>query len=437
MRRWLSDRRTVLKAAFAAPLAIGPGLRPANARETSMFGPERLYADVKAYAEAGNKQSGGAGDRWTADWTASRLDKAGFEVQRQSFEAPWFRTSRCELRLGDLSIELIAQPLAVPTPPEGISAPLRLVETPGPLDGAIALVRLPYRRWSTSVDPFIRSALTDAAARGAIAIILVTTGPSGDALLLNVPADRPVVQCPLAILAPRMAAPVIEAARHGRPAELLLLGEGGTRPAENIVGRIERPGRRWIVVSTPRSGWTDCAGERGPGIAIWLALAGWAPRAFPDHSLLFVANSGHEYENLGAGHLVEEFGPPPLATDFWLHLGANAATRDWHEIPGRLLPLPSADPNRFLMTSPDLVERARQIFKGQPGLEMSYSSAEGTAGELTAVVKAGYPRHAGVFGAHRHHHAPSDMISTVAAEPLAATASGFRDLLLGAVTAKG
>ena len=118
-----------------------------------------------------------------------------------------------------------------------------------------------------------------------------------------------------------------------------------------------------------------------------------------------------------------------------LVLGANAATRDWQEIPGRLLPLPSADSHRFLMTSPDLVEPARRIFKGQPGIEMAYPSGEGAAGELAEVVRAGYPRHAGIFGAHRHHHAATDDLSTVAAEPLAATARGFRDLLTAAIPA--
>src|SRR3546814_8243070 len=80
----------------------------------------------------------------------------------------------------------------------------------------------------------------------------------------------------------------------------LLDGKGGLRAAENVVARRVRDGRRWVVVSTPRSGWTDCAGERGPGLAIWLALAEWMPHAFADHSLLFVCHSGHEYENLGA-----------------------------------------------------------------------------------------------------------------------------------------
>ncbi len=428
MSRSPTDRRTLLKAGIAAPIALPAGAAAAAA-DLAIFEPERLFADVRRYAEAGNKQSGGAGDRRTADWTANRLAGAGFAVERLSFNVPWFAASRCELSLGNLSIPLVAQPLAVETGADGYDAPLRLAETAGRLDGAIAVLRLPYQRWSSLIDRAVRGPLADALARGAGAVILVTTGPSGEALLLNTPADRPVSDKPLALLAPRLAAPVIEAARQGSAAKLILRGEGGTRTAQNIIGRRVLPGRPWLVVSTPRSGWTDCAGERGPGIAIWLALADWMPRAFARHSLLFLCNSGHEYENLGASHIVAKVGPPPGETDFWLHLGANAAARDYQELPGRLLPLPSADPYRFLMTSPAFVARARAIFKGQPGIEMAYPSAAGAAGELAEVIGAGYPRHAGIFGAHRHHHAATDDLSTVAPEPLAATARGFRDLL--------
>ncbi len=394
-----------------------------------MFGPERLFADVKAYAEAGNKQSGGAGDRWTADWVARRLDAAGFSVERQSFNVPWFETERCELVIDDLRIPLLAQPLGIETADDGIDAPLRLAETSARLDGAIAVVRLSHRRWSSLIDRAVREPLADAFTRGAAAVILVTTGPSGEALLLNTPADAPLSDKPLALLAPKRSAPVVEAARHGRSARLVLMGRGGVRPADNVVGRRVRAGRPWLAVSTPRSGWTDCAGERGPGIAIWLALADWMPRFFSEHSLLFVCNSGHEYENLGASHIIEKVGPPPAETDFWLHLGANVATRDYQEMPGRLLPLPSADPYRFLMTSPEFVERAREIFRGLPGLEMAYRSSEGTAGELSEVVRAGYLRHAGIFGAHRHHHAPTDNLSVIEPPLLAATAQAVRDLL--------
>lgn len=436
MTRGYAGRRSLLKAGLAAPTALRVAPALAARGDDAIFTAERLFADVKAYAEAGNKQSGGVGDRWAADWAARRLVAAGFAVERQSFDVPWFETATCELTLGDRKITLSAQPLAVSTGLGGTEAPLRLAEVSDRLDGAIAVVRLPYRRWSSLLDRAVRDPLSDALARGAVAVILVTTGPTGEALLLNAPADAPLSSKPLALLAPRLAAPVIEAARQGRPATLVLNGKGGSRVAENVVARRVREGRRWLVVSTPRSGWTDCAGERGPGFAIWLALAAWMPRAFPDHSLLFVCNSGHEYENLGASHVVEKLGPPPDETDFWLHLGANVATRDYQEPPGRLLPLPSADPFRFLMTSPAYVERARTIFKGHAGLEMAYPSGEGTAGELSEVVKAGYRHHAGIFGAHRHHHAPTDRLDVVAPEPLAATAQAVRDFLAAILPAR-
>ena len=429
-----TDRRSLLKAGISAPIML-EAASAAAAGGSDPFASERLFADVKTYAEAGSKQSGGIGDRWIADWTARRLSDAGFAVERQSFDAPWFEAATSELRLGDRKIPLVAQPLAVPTGPGGIDAPLRLADVSDNLDGAIAVVRLPYRRWSSLLDRAVCDPLTDALTRGAAAVILVTTGPTGEALLLNAPADAPLSDRPLALLAPRLASPVIEAARRGLSATLVLDGKGGLRAAENVVARRVRDGRRWVVVSTPRSGWTDCAGERGPGLAIWLALAEWMPHAFADHSLLFVCNSGHEYENLGASHIVEKVGPPPAETDLWLHLGANVATRDYQEMPGRLLPLPSADPFRFLMTSTAFVDRARAIFKGLPGLEMAYPSSEGVAGELSEVVKAGYPYHAGIFGAHRHHHAPTDDLSVVAPEPLAATAQAVRDFLTAIIPA--
>ncbi len=434
MRTPDADRRTLLLAGFAAPLALRSVPAEARAGDEAMFEPDRLLADIRTYAGAGNKRSGGAGDRWTADWLAQRLTATGFAVERQRFDVPWFESGPVSLTVGDMRIPLTAQPLVAQTPANGQTAALRLADMPGSLDGAIAIIRLPYRRWSTLVDRAVREPLSDVLGRGAGAAILVTTGPTGDALLLNTPADAPLSDRPIALLAPTMAAPAVEAARHGREATLVVTGKCGQRKAENIVGRYLRGGNRpWLVVSTPRSGWTDCVGERGPGIAIWLALADWTPRAFPRHNLLFVCNSGHEYENLGAGHLVEAFGPAPAKTDLWLHLGANAATRDWQETPGRLLPLPSADPYRFLVTSPGLVAHARAIFAGQPGIEMAYPSSEGAAGELAEVIKAGYPHHAGIYGAHRHHHAVGDTMATIVAGPLADTARGFRDFLAAVI----
>ena len=206
----------------------------------------------------------------------------------------------------------------------------------------------------------------------------------------------------------------------------MLQGAGGTRPAFNFVGRIDRGKGRWLAISTPRSGWFTCAAERGPGVAVWLHLARWAATALPDHDLAFVCNTGHEYEYLGAAEAMEEIAPPVDQTQFWLHLGANVAGREWHEIPGNPVPLPNVDSQRFLSVSPSLLPLAQAIFAGEIGYEQPVSSAVLAAGELVEVIRAGYPLAAGVFGIHRYHHVAEDDARCLNAPATIAVAERFR-----------
>jgi len=195
---------------------------------------------------------------------------------------------------------------------------------------------------------------------------------------------------------------------------LRLEGASGRRPAYNVVARRPRPGGRTLVLSTPRSGWFNCAGERGPGLAAWLGLARWCAGTRPDLDLHLLATSGHEYDNAGGAQYLETLAPPPSTTALWVHLGANVAARDWHETAAGLSPLPSADPQRFLLVSTEIIPVVRTAFAGQPGLEAPYAATvEGAAGELTHVLAAGYRPAMGVFGAHRFHHARSDDLRCV------------------------
>jgi hypothetical protein len=192
---------------------------------------------------------------------------------------------------------------------------------------------------------------------------------------------------------------------------------------------MDRGKPRWLVVSTPRSGWYGCAGERGPGVAAWLWLARWASQAVQTHNLAFVCNTGHEYEYLGAAAALETFTPKPADTLFWLHLGANAAARDWHETVGQWRSLPSVDTQRFLAISPSLLPLASEVFAGHAGLEAPYSSDTFSAGELTEIIAAGYQPAAGVFGIHRYHHVAEDDARCVSAASVASTAAAFQGLI--------
>lgn len=416
----------------------------ASSRDTSSVVASRsgdaTEADLLRYVGFGNKRAGGAGDMACGEWLAAELKTAGYAIERQSFSVPFFEPSRADFIVGDFKAPVYPQPIVIPTAQGGIAGPLVRVDAArrfaGSLDGAIALVDLDYARWSTMLAPGARGPIEAAFAAGAKAVVAITNGPTRKVIALNADGRRPMFRGPVALLAPENAAPFLAGALQRQEARLTIEGSGGQRQAFNFVGRIDRGKGRWLTVSTPRSGWFTCAAERGPGVAVWLNLARWAPKAFPDHDLAFVCNTGHEYEYLGAAEAMKAIAPPPALTRFWLHLGANVAARDWQDRPGGAVPLPNVDAQRVLSISPELLPLARAAFAGELGYEAPVSSKDLAAGEQEEVIKAGYAPAAGVFGTHRYHHVAEDDERCLHIPATVSAARRFRALLTAIVDAK-
>ena len=393
-------RRGVVAGAAASPLLATP----------AMAAPDliSIRTDLEAWVAMGGKASGGPGDQDSGAWMESRLRRFGYRTRRQAFEAPFSDLRTAALTFGKGSVKGLAQGPARVTGPEGVSGPL----TPGcpaaPAVGALVVAELPSRRWSSVRQPELRTLADEVRASGAAGLILVTHGPTGEAIALNAPAGAPPFGVPTLILAPKDAGPVLAAAREGQTARLVIDGTAGHRPAFNLIGRIDRGAGRTVVLSTPRSGWFTCAGERGPGIALWMALLPWMAKTLTRHDIVVVTASGHEYENLGAEAFLHREAPAPERTALWVHLGAGIAARDWAETPQGLAPLDRPDPARVLMGSTHLVDMLKESSAGEAGLEAPLPAGPAAAGELAEILKAGYPAAFGVFGGHRFHHTTLD-----------------------------
>lgn len=425
-----ATRRGFLAASAATPFIAAA---PAASADAPGDAHDSIARDLQRYIGFGSKQSGGPGDEACGAWLEEELEVIGFRTQRQSFSAPWFTPETSEIIAGDVRANLWPQPIVQTTPPDGLTAPVVRVDGAGradrPLDGAIALVDLAHARWSSMFWPGVAGPVRAAFEQGALACVIITNGPSGKIIALNTDGRAPLYDRPIALMAPDDAAPFLAAAQALQPVSLTITGQGGRRPAFNLVGTLDRGRGRWLVVSTPRSGWFTCAGERGGGIAAWLHMARWASRHAPDFDLSFVCNSGHEYQYLGAEELLHNVAPPPRETAFWLHLGANLAARDWHSGVGARRPLPGTDSQRYLVVSPHLVPAAADEFAGLSGLEAPYSSEDLSAGELTNVIEAGYAPVAGIFGVHQFHHVADDDARCVSAAAVTETTLAFQRLL--------
>ncbi len=385
-----------------------------------------LQGVLERFAGLGIKASGGAGDTASGEWLEKDLMALGYRCERQAFDVPYAEVRQATLVAGAHKAAVFPQANVKTTGAGGLTAPLKPAAMPGGLDGAIALVVLPFSRWVSMAQPAIGAVLKDAFDRGAAAAVVVTTGPTGEVIGLNVSPSEPGFQKPVVLLAPKDAAPFVAAAKAGATVTLMVDAEVGRRPAYNLIARLDRGAAKTLIVTTPRSGWFTCAAERGAGLAVWLSLAHGLAAAKHKANLEFVATSGHEYIYLGGEQYLEHHAPKPAVTHAWVHIGASAAARDWHEL-ATLRPLPSADSQRILTATPDLLDRTRKAFHGISGLEATYEANKANAGgELVNVIEAGYASAIGLYGGHRFFHTPGDDMRCVSGELVAPVAKAFR-----------
>lgn len=363
----------------------------------------RMMADIARYESFGLHRYGLESTDATLDWIAAELALAGLTTTEQQVRMDrQYVLETGSLRIGDRTIDVVPQWW----PPEEREC-FELTAEIGP--GGFAHVSLPYDRGAYLNDAH-RARLEEAFATKPKAVLLDTGHPSGAIFTYNVDQASKPWPVPVLLVAPRDTA-------------LLQVGASATatvrgayrRDVEgcNIVGRLDRGHARWLVISTPVTGWFISTGERGPGIAGFLALARLTGQAFTAHNLAFVATSGHEIGHGGMERFMHDGAPRPADTAAWAHLGSSLACRD---------PVVTA-----INSSAALAALVDKHFAGIRGMRLTGEQA--AIGELRDVHAAGYANFFGMAGSHRLFHTPSDNAAAVDPALLVPMARAFANAL--------
>ena len=384
---------------------------------------ESLYADVVQYAEYAPHRTATQGDLDTAQWIAGELEAAGLVTQIYPWPVRQYFLEESNLKIAGESVDSFPFWYPKDTESETITAPLAIMtnETgPGELSGRIAFYSWEHFDFPGALyfGPGVNQLALQAKEAGALA--LVVTAPADSYGLAAINAREPYHQSPLPLPAVAIGiqtevATVNTAAQAGETASLFIKGtDNQNAEAKNVIGRLER-GDRYVVVSTPISGWFECAGERGPGVVLFLGLARWAAQSDSDFSYLFLANSGHELDNMGAHFSLSKFAPKTADVATWIHLGASIATRQWEMTDAGPKPLAKVNDKLSLTGVDDLVPVLEDAFADAPGYD-PYSASEGrVAGELRHFIDSGY-RAFGIFGGHFFFHTRNDTPATTGPE---------------------
>jgi hypothetical protein len=150
-----------------------------------------------------------------------------------------------------------------------------------------------------------------------------------------------------------------------------------------------------LVVMTPRSGWWECASERGGGLVCWLEIMRAMRAAKPVRDVLFVASSGHELGHLGLDDFIERRPGLVPAAKAWLHLGANIGA--------------AHGPGTLLQASDDEMEALLSDVVIAAGLRIDRRHVRGAPplGEAVNVHRGG-GRFMSIIGGNDIFHNPAD-----------------------------
>lgn len=155
--------------------------------------------------------------------------------------------------------------------------------------------------------------------------VVVTRGGSAGLACRNAPEFTSPFGPPVLQVSDEAAGWLHEAARDGSRVRLLACATRIPAVSYNVVAAL--PGRDSslspVVVMTPRSGWWQCAAERGGGIAGWLEVMRRLSELDRARDVTFVATTGHELGLLGVHKFLESREGLVRGAEAWIHFGAS------------------------------------------------------------------------------------------------------------------
>jgi hypothetical protein len=259
-----------------------------------------LYDLVDQYARFGNHRTGTETDRATVAWLCEVLRDKGADVRRHPYQFPMFLgTATANGPFEALSL----MPLYY--------AATGTISTKSPLVAPINFDRYHGR---DGIERSLAAIVSEAKSQGASLAVVPTLCENGGLSAIN-RGPHETVDFPICL------APGRELDRLKNVSEIHYEAGTVTGRSENISAYFPSPTETSapLVVTTPVSGWFQCAGERGSGLAIALSIARKLSQTVP---VMLILTNSHEIGFFGGKTWMETFDQRIRGV---LHIGACVA----------------------------------------------------------------------------------------------------------------
>lgn len=363
------------------------------------------YANI--YSAFGLHRTGTEAEITSTKWITQELTNAGLTTELQEIRFNRFDLTECRVVVGGK--EIASFPFWFPVSTNGKAVEAEIVafneEDPTSMAGKIVYYNMPGLQSNANIAPIAAKAKES----GALAVISTVTHPNGYPAAQNAVGDyaEEPLALPCVIISSTEKA-YVEASIAENAAASVLIG-GTVIPdsiAYNVIGKIDNNADKWVIVTTPISGWFVCNAERGGGVGLFLELAKSATTWDKSVNYVFMGNSGHELNFLGS-HYSEEYAPAPENVKVWIHLGSGIAATE-----------PIMANYKFLGFSENIAEQATAAFKGVTSIVIQSDQEKLMQSELGSFISKGYTA-MGLYGANKHFHTEADIENGISGSELA------------------
>ena len=358
---------------------------PSDMTSVQMADGRKAFDIVKTYSDMGYHRTGTKTDAAAIDLLAGLLRNAGAEVICPPFPYSHYDAA-ATITINGHSIEAMALYYAY-TGTATISRP--------------AFAEVNGHDAEDNIASTIFTAVTDARQHGHDGLILTTDSPDDTLCGIN-RQSHDVLDFPVIMIGRKDSQRVRQ-----NPAQITISATTQDRTARNIIARFRSAHStdQALVLTTPVSGWFNCAGERGCGIAIALILAEKLSAHCPVDLLLA---SGHELGFAGGYHLAETYDSTASAV---VHLGSSIAN-----IGAEMISVCTAPPTPFSQISTTLSSLDIHPVRPRDAL-----NPDAWVGESMCWAPKNRPM-LSIAGISRHFHTPLDLAEAVTTPDLLATA---------------
>jgi hypothetical protein len=256
-------------------------------------------------------------DSFSGDWLRRLAQAAGGDARLVSFALDRVDVRAARLTAGDRTIE------GLPFFDGGFTGDTGIAGRLGPEGSTadIALVTLDQAALQTEGQS-IAGLRRQSSLRG---IVAVTTGGAPGLCPSNARSFARPFGIPVLQVGSEHQTFLNQMAADGTPVTLVAsvtrTPEQGFNVVASVAGR--QPDLAPLAVMTPRSGWWQCASERGGGLACWIETLRAVSAAKPARPAIFVASSGHELGHHGLDAFLRAHPELIKGARAWIHLGAN------------------------------------------------------------------------------------------------------------------